>query len=430
VIMTILFNQPHPYQSRGGLQPLDLHPHEQISYNEKKSRKEVDMNTISEPDESLRSLHYDSYIHDYYPLALPLKVDEEMLDFMKHALSEGMNGNAVIYEFFNFYLKRMETGGKTAEKTKLQIADLVKKAGVNGVTLTLGNASKPLDDYESILDSISWWERFIKAADFLEMRTSVEGLMESFRSGKTALIFALQDAGCLGEDLNRLQTLYEKGVRIAQLTYNGQNRIGAGCAASPEAGLTDFGERAVREMNRLCMVVDVSHCNYRTTMDAIAVSGRPSIISHSSCKSVFDHPRAKSDEELKKLAAADGYFGLYAVPFFLSDKRNPDFQIFIHHLRHAVDLLGPERVGIGSDWGLWSPDVPEELLEAAKEAARKMGFGKNMNLMIGTSLKGMADYTDWIRITEALVKAGFSEPQIRGFLGGNFLRFLERAGLR
>jgi len=152
-------------------------------------------------------------------------------------------------------------------------------------------------------------------------------------------------------------------------------------------------------------------------------------VTHSSCSAVFSHGRAKTDDALRALADKDGYFGVYAVPFFLTDRENPDFSIFLEHLHHAIDLAGIKRVGIGSDWGLWSPDVPAELLNAIMEAARKMGFGKGMNLNIGTSVGGMKDYTEWYRITAALVEAGFSREEIEGLVGGNFLAYLKRAGL-
>ena len=96
-------------------------------------------------------------------------------------------------------------------------------------------------------------------------------------------------------------------------------------------------------------------------------------------------------------------------------------------MRHAIDIVGEGRVGIGSDWGLWSPDVPECLTQAMVDAAYRMGFKKDMNVRAGVSLKGMNDYTDWIVITEALVEAGFDDGEIKGLLGVNFLNFLKRA---
>jgi membrane dipeptidase len=147
---------------------------------------------------------------------------------------------------------------------------------------------------------------------------------------------------------------------------------------------------------------------------------------------VYDHFRGKTDEELRALSDADGYFGLYLMPGFLTGDEGPDgtgpgFDILLRHLEHAVEILGPERVGIGSDWGLWSPDVPPELSQAMVDAALKMGFTKEMGIVAGVSVGGMKDYSEWPLITGALVSSGrWSDEQIRGFLGGNFLDYLRR----
>jgi membrane dipeptidase len=386
------------------------------------------METDPEGSGNVDSIHYDSFTHDYYPLALPLMVDEEMRAYMKDALSKDANGNAVIYGFFDFYLTRMEGGGEIGRSMRAQLEKAVREAGVNLITLTLGNASKPLDDYDSILKSVEWWERLQRAFPLMEKCTEAAEIDGAFRRGKIGLVYALQDMGCIGEDLERLPRLFDAGVRLGQLTYNRTNAIGSGCAEDPGKGLSPFGKEAVKRMNRLGMVVDLSHCNYRTTLDGIGSSDLPVAVSHSSCKAVHDHARAKSDDELKALSENRGYFGLYTVPFFLCDDPQPDFSIFLRHLEHVIGILGIDNVGIGSDWGLWSPDVPGELTEAAKQAAYKMGFKKDMKLSVGTSLKGMGDYREWIRITESLVLAGYGKKEIAGILGGNFLSFLRRAG--
>lgn len=374
-------------------------------------------------------IHFSNFVHDYYPLALPLSVDEEMQRFMREAIQKQMNGNAVIYEFFKFYLKRLEEGGETGRAMREKLEDLVNRTGVNSVTLTLGDASKPLDDYESIKNSLDWWERFVRVFDLFQPVHSEKEIEELYKKAKVSLIYALQDLGCIAEDFSRLEYLYGRGVRVAQLTYNGPNSIGFGCAVPEDGGLTGFGRGAIAEMNRLGMVVDLSHCGPVTTLEGIAASDRPPAVTHSSCKEVFPHARAKSDDAIRALAEKDGFFGVYTVPFFLTDQVNPGFDIFLRHLEHAVGLMGIERVGIGSDWGLWSPDVPMELLDAMMEAARKMGFSKGMNLTLGTSVGKIKDYTEWSKITGALVDAGYSDEEIKGLLGENFLTYLKRAGL-
>ena len=146
-------------------------------------------------------------------------------------------------------------------------------------------------------------------------------------------MFALQDGGCIGEDLKRLDSLYDSGVRIVQLTYNGANAIGCGCAGPPGEGLTDFGRIVVARMNKFGIIVDLSHCNYQTTMDGIEASRKPVAITHSACRAVFDSARAEKGpaRELAALAEKDGYIGIFTLPAFITDNPEPEFDIFIKH---------------------------------------------------------------------------------------------------
>jgi len=373
-----------------------------------------------------QSIHYGCFIFDYYPLGLPLIFDESIMEYVDRCIAGKVDGNAAIMGLLRIYADRMEQGGEIGAKTGQRLEEAIRKTGVNCIAATMADGSGPLDDYASVLRSISLFKRICGSLDCLEhVRTPGEAEL-AYARGKTGLLFALQDGGCIGEDLGRLDDLYDAGVRIMQLTYNGPNAIGCGCAGPPDAGLTDFGRSVVARMNEIGIVVDLSHCNYQTTMDGIEASTRPVAVTHSGCRAVFDSVRGKTDRELAALAEKDGYIGILTLPSFITDNPEPDFDIFIEHVRHAIDVAGIGRVGIGSDWGLWSPDVPKGLTQAMVDAAYKMGFKKEMNVRAGVSLKGMTDYTDWIVITEALVGAGFGDEQIKGLLGGNFLSFLGR----
>lgn len=154
------------------------------------------------------------------------------------------------------------------------------------------------------------------------------------------------------------------------------------------------------------------------------------MVSHSACKSVFPHDRGKSDEEIKALAEREGFFGVLFVPSFIGTDPEPPFDVVIDHLRRAADMLGVERVGIGSDWGVWSPDVPAELREDIIESAvTNLGMSRGMNLSAGKAPGGMKDYGDMHLLTEALWNAGFTSEEIKGIVGENFLRFWLRVSL-
>lgn len=372
-------------------------------------------------------IHDSSFIFDYYPLALPLIFDAEIMDYVNQCLADAVDGNATVMGLLRIYADRLEQGAGMGAVTKQRLTEAILKTGVNCVAVTMADGRRHLNDYDAILESISLFKNICRNLDCLTQVRTPDEVERAYAGGTTGLLFALQDGGCIGEDLSRLDFLYDSGIRIMQLTYNSANAIGCGCAGPPGAGLTGFGQKVVARMNELGMIVDLSHCNYQTTLDGIAASTRPVAITHSACKSVFNHARGKTDRELAALAEKDGYIGILTVPAFLSANPNPGFDVFIAHLRHAIDIAGIARVGIGTDWGLWSPDVPKGLTQAMLDAAYKMGFQKEMNLSAGISLQGMNDYTDWPVITKALVDAGFEDGEIRALLGGNFLSFFRRA---
>src|SRR5215204_5363054 len=131
-------------------------------------------------------------------------------------------------------------------------------------------------------------------------------------AGKTGVILGTQDAAWIDDELLRLEILYDLGLRVVQLTYNNRNLLGDGCTERQQAGLSNFGIRVVKELNRRGIVVDVSHCGAGVTMDALEASEAPVAITHACCAAVAAHPRAKSDSVLRTLAEREGYFGVVA----------------------------------------------------------------------------------------------------------------------
>jgi membrane dipeptidase len=204
-----------------------------------------------------------------------------------------------------------------------------------------------IDEHEGVIRDIARWQARFRAADFLAHCLSADDLERAFQAGKVGVFFNLQNATYVGSDLDNLDVLHGLGVRMIQLTYNTRNLLGDGCTERTQAGLTHLGVAAVKRMNALGIVVDVAHSGVQTTLDAVEVSERPIAYSHTGCRALFDHPRSKTDEQLRALAARDGYVGIYAVPFFLTDRPNPSVDVMIDHIVHAAEIVGVERVGIG-----------------------------------------------------------------------------------
>src|SRR5690606_9170053 len=148
--------------------------------------------------------------------------------------------------------------------------------------------------------------------------------------------------------MDDVKTFYDLGQRCSQLTYNSQNYYGSGSTERVDGGLSDSGVELIQKMNELGMLVDVSHCGPQTTLDAIEVSPLPIAITHSNCRALNDHPRLKTDEAIRKLAAKGGVMGITGVRNFVRGQEPTTIEHIVDHIDHVVKLVGIEHVGIGT----------------------------------------------------------------------------------
>ncbi|MSS70182.1 MAG: membrane dipeptidase [Candidatus Latescibacteria bacterium] len=246
------------------------------------------------------------------------------------------------------------------------------------------------------LDALGYFEEEVERlpGEALIAR-SAEDILRAKGEGKLAAILVVENSDGLEGSLNVLRMLHRVGVRSIGLTHNPRSEAADGNAEERNgSGLTTFGVRLVEEMNRLGVLVDVSHINERGFWDVMGVTRRPVVASHSDCKAVCDHPRNLTDRQIEALAKNGGVMGVTFVPGFV-DAEAPTLERLLDHIDHAVKLVGPDHVGIGSDFDGG-----------------------------GTALK---DATAFPRITEGLLNRGYSEGDVRKILGENHLRVLREA---
>ncbi|HEX2038668.1 MAG TPA: membrane dipeptidase [Acidimicrobiales bacterium] len=224
----------------------------------------------------------------------------------------------------------------------------------------------------------------------------------------------------VSRDLGLLDQAIDLGLRMLQLTYNYQDHIGAGCTERVDGGLSRFGVKVVEHLNERGVLVDVSHCGPQTTLDACAFSSAPVVASHTGAQGVYDHARGKSDEALDALAATGGVVCVCAVPFFLAPGR-PTVEVVLDHVDYIARRIGPDKVGIGTDWPV---PLPAYLADRVGEDPERFHFRPEDNIG-GFNLVGFDDYRDMPNITRGLVSRGYSDEEIRGILGENFLRVFE-----
>jgi membrane dipeptidase len=249
--------------------------------------------------------------------------------------------------------------------------------------------------------------------------------------GRVGVILGLQDGRPLEDRIEYAQVLHAMGVRIIQLTYNRRNLIGDGCLEPGNAGLSRFGAAAVKEMNRLGILIDLSHCGVRTTMEAIDVSEAPVAITHANPSTFSPSPRNKPDDVLRALAGRGGVIGLTTFSPLVARTASaaPTLDDFVQLVDHAVNLVGVDHVGIGTDHtdGVFDP------AKFDKEWGWRAPLYRDLSEFMGPwyryetkNVVGLESAADWGNLTEALLRRGYGEIDMQKILGGNFLRLFGR----
>jgi len=291
------------------------------------------------------------------------------------------------------------------------------KQGVTFTSVTIGS------DEPSISDTVRWIgaaRRYFGAhPDRYIFVEGVQDIRTAHATGKTAVNLHFQGSNCLLGDLNLVEVYRRLGVGHMLLAYNYRNLVGDGCHEESDAGLSAFGKELIKEMNRVGMIVDLSHTGTRTAMDAIAASTQPVIVSHSNSRSVFHHPRNITDDIAKAVAATGGVIGVNGVGLFLSAaRRDTSAEVIAKHADYFAGLVGPRHVGIGLD------SVPD-----VKYFVENFGR-KNMNRYrvggyFSSQTPAFAGPDVIPRVASVLLNLGWSVADVRGFLGENWLRVMD-----
>ncbi|MEK7266059.1 MAG: membrane dipeptidase [Pseudomonadota bacterium] len=273
---------------------------------------------------------------------------------------------------------------------------------------------------QDALAFLAAWHGFVgRHPELMLQVASVNDIDKAKRDGKVAIISGLQNADEFS-NADDVQFFYDLGLRCAQLTYNSQNLLGSGSTERVDGGLTDYGTEIVAAMNKAGMLVDVSHCGDRTTLDAIAAADGPIAITHSNCRALVNHPRCKTDEAIRALAKKGGVMGVTGVRNFVRDRDPTTVSHIADHIDHIVKLVGIDHVGIGTDADLYGyDDMPADQNKMLREA-----FKSSYAFRDKIDVDGFDHPRKIYDLTEELIRRGYSEPNIAMVLGGNFRRLL------
>jgi membrane dipeptidase len=264
-----------------------------------------------------------------------------------------------------------------------------------------------------MLDQLPWLHKALTAANVRRAKSE----------GHRAIFVNCQPTEPISRDLGLLDAAIDVGLRMLMLTYNSQDHVGAGCTERTNAGVTNFGMRVIAKLNESGVIVDTAHCGRQTTLDACSISEAPVVASHSSAEAVYLHARAKSDVEIEAIASTGGLVGVFAVPFFVGPGDKVGFDAVLDHIDHISSLVGPQHVGIGTDWPM---GLPSFVLEQMTETTQAIGFRPEDNIDGERTIIGFDDYRDFPNFARGLVKRGYGDDEIRGILGGNWLRVIEQ----
>jgi membrane dipeptidase len=229
-------------------------------------------------------------------------------------------------------------------------------------------------------------------------------------SERVGILFALEGTAPVTPDISLLRTYYRLGVRSLMLTHNERNCFADGCAEPPQGGLSKLGRELLQEINKLHMVLDLSHSNERTFYDALELYSGTPIASHSNARSLCDHPRNLTDQQIKEIAARAGVIGMNFLSRFVdSEPAKATPERVVDHIAYMANLIGIDHVGLG-------PDYADYYMDELTDWARK----HSLPPMKYTA--GLESVSQLPLLTDMLVKRGFSDSEIRQVLGDNFLR--------
>lgn len=292
--------------------------------------------------------------------------------------------------------------------------------GVRGTSACVVSVA-PWEGCRETMDRLGDLFRLVRQHDELCLVTDTAGIRAAKRDGKLAVVVHFQGTCPFEYDLDLAEVYYRLGVRVVQLAYNVRSPPADGCEEPGNAGLSRFGRQLVTELNRLGIVVDVSHTGHASSMDAVAASTAPCIASHSKAAAVHAGRRNLADDLIRAIASSGGASGVNGFPAFVAQATAPTLDQYIDHMAYLANLVGPEHVGIGMDYTFRDlPLTTYEQLVADGHWPRESYPPPPWRYP-----HGLGDACGLANLTLRLLQRGYSQGDVRGILGENWLRVFD-----
>lgn len=276
------------------------------------------------------------------------------------------------------------------------------------------------EGFQATMDNIVEFNGFFREhSDLIRPVRCIEDIYRAKDEGKTGIILGFQNVHAFEDQLGYVEIFKKLGVGIAQMAYNTQNLVGTGCYER-DGGLSGFGHEVVAEMNRVGMMCDLSHVGAKTSQEVILASDKPVCYSHCLPLGLKDHPRNKSDEELKFIADHGGFIGVTMFAPFLKNGINSTIEDYVEAIDYIVNIVGEDCVGIGTDFTQGHDQAFFEWLTHDKGYARRLTrFGEIINP------KGIRTIGEFPNLTQALLDHGWPESRVQKVMGNNWVRILK-----
>ena len=302
-----------------------------------------------------------------------------------------------------------------------EIFEINRIAGLDAVHVTVVYH----ENFNEFLIEIKKWEKLFKDnSDLIFLGKSFNDIEKARLENKTAIFFGFQNCSPIEDDINLIEKVHKLGCRFMQLTYNNQSLLATGCYEKIDSGVTNFGRQAIKEMNKVGIVIDMSHSAEQSTFDAIELSEKPIAITHANPN--FWHPakRNKSKELLKILGESGGMLGLSLYPHHLKNNTDCTLESFCEMVARTVEILSINNIGIGSDLCLEQPDSVVEWMRNGTWS-RSINYGEGSQKKAGFPKQPIwfEDARGFKNLESGLKKVGFSNDETNQILGNNWFNF-------